>query len=218
MESALHQTTHVACLFDPLCGWCYGAGPALARLALQPGIRLELVPVGLFTGEYARAMDSGFAAYAWANDQRIEQLTGQRFSQDYRSKVLQNRGQPFDSGPATLALSAVHLCAPERELEALKVIQKARYVDGEDVTTKAILVAILDGLGLETAAQGFREPDAALIAINENRLVAGQADMRSFSVEGVPALVVTRGGQRRLLRGNHLFGSFDKLLAGLAAV
>ena len=41
----------VTYLFDPLCGWCYGAGPALERLAQLDDVTLELMPTGLFAGE-----------------------------------------------------------------------------------------------------------------------------------------------------------------------
>lgn len=105
-------------VFDPLCGWCYGAGAAVAALEDVPGLEVELLPSGLFSGEGARSMDDSFAAYAWSNDQRIERLTGQPFSGRYRSKVLADRQQRFDSGAATLALTAVALISPQRELEA----------------------------------------------------------------------------------------------------
>jgi putative protein-disulfide isomerase len=38
--------TTVTYLFDPLCGWCYGASPTIQRLALQGDIRLELATLG----------------------------------------------------------------------------------------------------------------------------------------------------------------------------
>ncbi|GAB2835940.1 hypothetical protein GCM10027276_43070 [Comamonas piscis] len=51
-------------LFDPLCGWCYGAGPVLDLLSQRGGEHLQLLPSGLFAGEGARPMDGAFAAYA----------------------------------------------------------------------------------------------------------------------------------------------------------
>ena len=66
-------------LFDPLCGWCYGAGPALEKLAQLDGVTVDLAPTGLFAGGASRPMDKHFAAYAWQNDQRIARLTGQPF-------------------------------------------------------------------------------------------------------------------------------------------
>lgn len=152
MSIALHY------LFDPLCGWCYGAAPAIEALSSEPGITIELRPTGLFSGAGARAMDDGFAAYAWSNDQRIEQFTGQPFSEVYRQQVLGDRRQRFDSTAATLALTAVQSTAPARELEALKTIQRARYVDGKDVSSLTTLVELLTALGLAPAAARLSPP------------------------------------------------------------
>jgi putative protein-disulfide isomerase len=107
----MSATTHITDLFDPLCGWCYGASAALENLAARPDFTIALAPTGLFSGAGGRPMDDGFAAYAWANDQRISRLTGQPFGEDYRRNVLGDRTRLFDSGPATLALTAV---APRR--------------------------------------------------------------------------------------------------------
>lgn len=134
-------------IFDPLCGWCYGASAALAAVADSAAVHLNLLPSGLFSGDGARTMDDDFAAYAWSNDQRIAHLTGQPFSERYRDQVLANRQQRFDSGPATLALTAVALTAPQREADALKAIQQARYVEGRDITDIDTLAAILASLG-----------------------------------------------------------------------
>ena len=65
-------------------------------------------------------MDAQFAAYAWQNDERIARLTGQPFSEIYRSRVLGHTGGMFDSAPATLGLIAVRVTEPAREREALR--------------------------------------------------------------------------------------------------
>jgi putative protein-disulfide isomerase len=52
--------TTVTYLFDPLCGWCYGASTTIQRLELQRDIRLELAPTGLFASD-ERMMDAAFA-------------------------------------------------------------------------------------------------------------------------------------------------------------
>ncbi|MEO8806772.1 MAG: hypothetical protein ABI433_11870 [Burkholderiaceae bacterium] len=74
------MSTTVTYLFDPLCGWCYGASPAVQRLGKLNDIRLELAPTGLFSGRGGRPMDASFTAYAWSNDERIEKLTDQLFT------------------------------------------------------------------------------------------------------------------------------------------
>ena len=69
---------NVTYLFDPLCGWCYGAAPALRQISAMPDVSLTLAPSGLFCDSGSRVMDAAFAAYAWRNDQGIERLSGQR--------------------------------------------------------------------------------------------------------------------------------------------
>ena len=41
-------------LYDPLCGWCYGATPAVAGLLAVSGVTIELLPTGLFSSDGAR--------------------------------------------------------------------------------------------------------------------------------------------------------------------
>lgn len=200
-------------LFDPLCGWCYGAMPALSALSEVPAVNIELLPTGLFAGEGARPMNAEFAAYAWSNDQRIEGLTGQRFTEQYRERVLGDRQRLFDSGPATLALTAVSLTAPDRELEALNAIQTARYVDGQDTTSLETLAGVLRGLGLEQAAVLVAQPDEGLLSATQSRTDRARALMREFGAHGVPTLVVESGAKRWVV--NHAaFYSNPSALAG----
>ncbi|MDR3452404.1 MAG: DsbA family protein [Rhodoferax sp.] len=193
MDKPLHY------LFDPLCGWCYGAAPAVTGLQAQPGIDIELLPTGMFSGDGARPMDDAFAAYAWSNDQRIEGLTGQRFSERYRDQVLGNRQQRFDSGPATLALTAVSVTDPARELESLKAIQHARFVAGSDVTSLANLADLLNALDLGRAAARLTHLDADLLGVNQARTERARALMRELGARGVPTLVAESGTKRWVL-------------------
>ncbi|MDT3377430.1 DsbA family protein [Labrys neptuniae] len=216
MSTPLSSDPTVTYLFDPLCGWCYGASPMLQRLRAA-GVSVSPAPTGLFTGSGARPMDAGFAAYAWSNDQRIERLTGQPFTEAYRNQVLDAENGLFDSGPATLALSAVALAEPERELDALAAIQAGRYVQGLDTTSLACLVAILREAGFPAAADRLATPDEALLAANRARIAQGRALMASLGAKGVPALVTRQDGRQRLIASNALFGSFDNLVSHLNA-
>ena len=81
----------------------------------------------------------------------------------------------------------------DREMDALKAIQAARYIDGTDITRVDALVAILQSLGLVQAAARLSAADSELMAANSARqaqgialrLFAPHADMRI--VDGVPA-------------------------------
>lgn len=209
-------TVTVTYLFDPLCGWCYAAAPALKFLQAQEGVEVVLAPTGLFAGAGARPMDAQFAAYAWANDQRIQQLTGQPFTQAYRDQILGAANGRFDSGPATLALTAVAQTAPERELDALHALQHARYVDGRDTTDAGVIAEALRGLDLAQAAALALAPDAALRARTTERVAHAQATLRTVGARGVPQLVVAeQGGALRALSGDALLGPRERLLAQL---
>ncbi|MDE5443082.1 DsbA family protein [Bradyrhizobium sp. CSA207] len=202
-------------LFDPLCGWCYGADPTLEKLAQLDDVTLALMPTGLFAGEGARAMGAQFAAYAWQNDRRIARLTGQPFSERYRGEVLGKLGGMFDSAPATLGVIAVRATEPARELEALKAIQHARYVDGQDIVSLTGVSNILRSAGLPAAAERVRAQDSELMQTYRREIQAAQFEMQRFGISGVPALLVGDGAERHLLPGNLLFGRFDLLISQL---
>lgn len=209
--------TTITYLFDPLCGWCYGAAPAIERLAKQENILLELAPTGLFAGHAGRVMDAAFADYAWANDMRIEKLTGQRFTPEYRSHILGKPGSRFDSAAATIALSAVAMSVPERELDALRLLQEARYLYAQDTCDWSVVTTVLRNNNFNRAADSLASPDDALRDRHRKRIRNSQEMMHSFGVQGVPALIISDGQGSRLLRSNALYTSFDTLLSDIAA-
>ncbi len=211
----MNKTLHY--VFDPLCGWCYGASATVSAVSEQPGVALRLLPSGLFASQGARTMDEDFASYAWSNDQRIEKLTGQPFSERYRSGVLADREQRFDSGPATLALTAVALTAPERELDALKAIQRARYVDGLDITRLDTLVSVLEALGLAPAAARLATPDTTLQQANRARIGEAQALLQTFGARGVPTFILEEDGHRELLHASAVYSDPQAFIDQLAA-
>lgn len=212
------DATRLTYLFDPLCGWCYGASPVLRALADHVGYTVVPAPSGLFCGERGRPMNDEFAAYAWTNDQRIARLTRQRFTEQYRRDVLGNRASRLDSAPATLALTAVALTAPEREFDALESIQTARYVSGRDVTNSAVLGDILESLDLTRAAQLIVAPTEDLVSANRARIESSRALMRQFGVSGVPALIVGDDAGGRLLDSPALFVRVEELIARLQSL
>ncbi|MDO4248260.1 MAG: hypothetical protein Q4C79_04740 [Neisseria sp.] len=186
-------------LFDPLCGWCYGAKPAIEAVAAR--FPVELVPTGLFYRS-GRVMDADFAQYAWGNDERIERLTGQPFSTAYRENVLQGGGR-FDSENSLLALTAVRQTAPEKELALLGALQTARYVDGRDNADWGVIDDVMQSQGLGDAVPKLHEPqtEQALLA----RINFGQQLARRLGASGVPQLAAERDGRFELLPGRLLF-------------
>ncbi len=219
LEGGFMSTRHpVSYLFDPLCGWCYGAAPMIARLRAEADIDLTSVPSGLFAEDGAFPASEAFAAHAWSADQRIAAMTGQVFSDAYRRDVLGNQAAHIDSGPATLALAAVRRTEPDREWEALKAIQAARYVDGLDNGDAATVGRILADAGFGAAVLRYRDPDAALLSAYRAIIDEGRSLMRRFAIRGVPALILGQGDSARPLGADYLFGGVGRLLDVIRSV
>jgi len=206
----------VTYLFDPLCGWCYGASPMLEKLA-DAGLDVGLLPTGLFSGTGARPLDAQFAAYAWSNDQRIERLTGQSFTQAYLQNVLNARGTLLDSASATLGINAASLADTRRRLDALRAIQRARYVDGRDVVTVEGVAAVLIDAGMTEAAAILKSPTEEFMAAHRESISRGRTLFQRLHADGVPSLAVIRNDAPRLIGSNALFGNYDNLIAHIRA-
>lgn len=211
------KAVSVTYLFDPLCGWCYGASSVIQRLDALDEFSITLSPTGLFADSNSRLMDAGFAEFAWSNDLRIGTLTGQPFSEAYRRQILEDHTRRFDSGPATRALSAVAMTEPSRELGALGAIQRGRYVEGLDITDLEVLARTLTGMGLNQAASLLLAQDDGLLSHSRERVRVAQGSMAQMGTSGVPALVIGTGKQRRLISSNALFGSWEGLFKDLRA-
>ncbi|MCA0942865.1 hypothetical protein LCM08_24825 [Salipiger pacificus] len=180
-------------LFDPLCGWCYGASLGLERLNAT-GIAIELLPTGLFSGRGGREMDADFASYAWSNDQRIAQMTGVTFSDVYRRLVLEAGGL-FDSSLATLAVTAAGgPGAPERR-HALRALQLGRYVEGRSLTSVVSVSDMLMDAGLHEAAALLQDMPDALADRVRAETERAQLLMQGLGARGVPTLARLRNGK-----------------------
>ncbi|MCT8566558.1 disulfide bond formation protein DsbA [Glaesserella parasuis] len=184
-----------------LCGWCYGASATLQKLnEIYP---LTLTPTGLFY-QSGRKMDADFASYAWGNDQRIEKLTGQPFSQAYLENVLQGQGE-FNSANSLLALTAVQQIAPEQELAVLSALQTARYVDGLDNADFAVVEQVLHKLNLSQAVS-LLSKQSTQTALAQ-RLQFGQQLAHHCGVQGVPQLIVEKDERLHIVPSQLLYGT-----------
>ena len=77
---------HLSYVFDAYCGWSHGfSGTVLEVAARHPGLRVEVVSGGLFTG--GRRVPIGSFGYIGGANAKISELTGAEFGEAYERLI-----------------------------------------------------------------------------------------------------------------------------------
>lgn len=140
-------------LYDPLCGWCYGASPLLAAAREVTGLDVRLHGGGMMTDANRQPVGAGLRHYVMPHDLRIAQLTGQPFGKDYFDGLLRDTSAVFDSAPPTAAVLAAE-ALDGLGAAMLARIQRAHYVEGRRIAERPVLLELGAELGL---GEGFAE-------------------------------------------------------------
>ena len=173
-EARLHY------IYDPLCGWCYGASP-LVRAAR------DLMPVvahggGMLAGSRRTQISPEQRDHIRSNDLQIARLTGQPFGERYLHGLLEDRSVWFDSEPPTAAVLAAEEMGGSG-LDMLARLYAAHYVDGlriADTPTLLSLAAEL-GLGKEAFAAALKTAHTHTdLHFSESRELLARVGARGF--------------------------------------
>lgn len=170
---------------DPMCSWCYGFAPEMARIraATTDQADLLLFAGGLrpFTKEPVDEHMRGYLAKTWA---RIGEITGQPFVEG----AVQREGFVYDTEPASRAIVTIRLLAPGREYDYLVAIQRAFYAGGKDITQAETLADTAESLGIDRAAflSAFAGEAMREATLDDFRVA------QRFGIDGFPTLVLHR--------------------------
>jgi putative protein-disulfide isomerase len=137
-------------IYDPLCGWCYGAEPLVWAAAGVPGLDLEMHAGGLWP-EPTRLPDST-RRYIKEADARVGQMSGQPYGEPHFAGLLFDPELVLDSRPTTAAVLAAQALDPAGGLAMLRAIQHAHYEHGKHVVRRDVLVDAAAGIGLDRSA------------------------------------------------------------------
>ncbi|MGS3141900.1 DsbA family protein [Aeromonas sanarellii] len=175
-------------VYDPLCGWCYGAAPLLRAAAGIPGLRIALHAGGLWLGARRQPMGQALRDHVRPHDERIHALTGQPFGERYFNELLLNEGLLLDSEPPIRAILALDELGGDG-LALLHRIQETHYGEGNWVGSPARLTALAQEQGVqpEAFAQACQRVDLA------GHLADSQAWLRRLGGQGFPTLGLMRG-------------------------
>ncbi|AKP91616.1 DsbA family protein [Achromobacter ruhlandii] len=191
-------------IYDPLCGWCYGAAPLVQAARGISGLTIEAHGGGMMTGGNRQPVTEALRRYVMPHDERIASLTGQVFGPDYFDGLLRDSGAVFDSAPPTTAILAAQALAG-RGLDLLHRLQQAHYIEGRRIADPAELRRLAVEIGLDEAA--FQAAYAATEgAATERHIAQSREWLARVRGSGFPTLALERDGVFALLEPARFLG------------
>lgn len=189
------MTTSLHYIYDPLCGWCYGAAP-LVKAAREI---LRVVPHGggMMSGAHRQTITPQLRAYVRQHDERIAQLTGQPFGNGYIDHLLNDASAVLDSEPPTAAMLAAEEIAG-RGLDMLAQLQIAHYVEGRRISEPEVSIEIAAELGLDPAHFAEARDRLAGKALQEH-FRETRALMAEVGAQGFPSFVLQTGDRLQVV-------------------
>lgn len=182
-------------IYDPLCGWCYGAKPLVQ--AARTVLPVVAHGGGMMTGRNRQPVSPQLRDYVMPHDHRIAEYTGQPFGEAYFEGLLRDHSAVFDSAPPIAAILAAQALTGQG-LELLGRLQTAHYVEGRRIADKDVLLALAEETGFDRATF-----DKAFEQATEGELQDHIKDSRGLLAkvggQGFPTLVLEQDGQFKLI-------------------
>jgi putative protein-disulfide isomerase len=179
-------------IYDPLCGWCYGAKPLLQ--AAQAVLPVIAHGGGMMTGANRQKVSPQLRNYVMPHDRRIAEYSGQPFGEAYFEGLLRDHTAVFDSASPIAAVLAAEQMAG-RGLELLGRLQSAHYMEGRRIADESVLFELAHGMELdrETFESAFRAADT------EGHIRHSRALLAKVGGQGFPTLALEHNDQFTLI-------------------
>jgi putative protein-disulfide isomerase len=186
-------------IYDPLCGWCYGAKPLVE--AARTVLPVIAHGGGMMTGANRQQVSPQLRNYVMPHDRRIAEYTGQPFGHAYYEGLLRDESAVFDSAPPIAAVLAAEQLGGNG-LELLGRLQTAHYVEGRRIADQTVLLELARSLGLEAGA--FQ---ATLDAVDvAGHIKASRALLAEVGGQGFPTFALESDGHFTLVDVGPWFG------------
>jgi putative protein-disulfide isomerase len=191
-------------LYDPFCGWCYGAAPLVSAAAEIDGVEIKPHGIGMLSGDQSKMMSGEWRDFVRPHEERITAYSQQEFADAYVTGVLDHEDVLLDSSPPTAAmLTAEKLDG--RGIEMLKRLQIAYYQEGRAIADPKVIEQVAAELGFEP--QQFMKvfDDVSKTPLNAH-LAQSKALMSLLQARGVPSLALEIDGRFEPLHLGHYLG------------
>jgi putative protein-disulfide isomerase len=187
------QTPVLHYLYDPFCGWCYGAAPMVSAAREIPDLKIQAHGVGLLSGDKVQMMSPEWVDFVRPHEARIHAFSKQQFGDAYVHGVQEHQDVLLDSSPPIAAM----LVAEEfdgRGVAMLKRLQTAYYQEGRAIADHVVIGEIAEELGYERHV--FLTRLEAVLTSNVNDHIALSNDMlKTLNMRGFPAFAVEIDGE-----------------------
>ncbi|CEL27022.1 DsbA family protein [Pseudomonas sp. A1230] len=179
-------------IYDPLCGWCYGAKPLVE--AAQLVLPVSAHAGGMMSGANRQSVSPQLRNYVMPHDRRIAEYTGQPFGEAYFDGLLRDHTAVFDSTPPIAAVLAAE-AIDGRGLEVLGRLQAAHYLEGRRIADESVLLELASDLGYaeEIFQPAFKSVDT------EQHIKASRALLAQLGGQGFPTLALEHDGHYTLI-------------------
>lgn len=180
---------------DPMCSWCYGFVPEIAKAkeTLGEQVDFQLVMGGLrpYNTETMADLES-FLEEHWTD---VEKRSGQKFNH----AILKDHSFVYDTEPASRAVVTIRNLKPTAEFSFFKEVQKAFYADNKNIHDVNIYLPLCDKYQVDKEA--FRkafQSQQMKDATRDDFKLSGALGIRGF-----PSLVLKKGEEYFLITNGY---------------
>ena len=188
---------------DPMCSWCYGFGPELAKLRNElQGVPFSMIMGGLRDGEIFDEVKLKNHLGYW---QAVHEATGLPFD----DTALSQKAFNYTTEPACRTVVAVRGIDKTKEYNAYTALQKAFYAEGRDITQEDVIAEVIDAIGIDKTLflKRFRSETVTTAA------AADKQKARTYGVSSFPTLIIIdKQGHMSQIRGYKKFEELTALI------
>lgn len=188
-------------VYDPFCGWCYGAAPMITAATAIPRLEIQAHGVGMLSGDKSKLMSGEWRDFVRPHEARITAFSKQTFADAYVQGVLEHENVQLDSSPPIAAmLTAQQLSG--RGIEMLKRLQFAYYQEGQAIADRGVIAGIANELGFEP--ESFMTTFDLITADSlQDHIDRSNGMLESLNARGFPAFALEIDGQMEVLAMGH---------------
>ncbi len=169
---------------DPMCSWCWGFAPVMARIDDSFDIPVRVVVGGLRPGDRAEPLDRvrSMLEHHW---EQVAAASGQPFDHS----ALQRTDWMYDTLVPDIAVVTMRSMGSTETLRFLETVQKAFYAEGIDVTDPDVYTDLVTGFPVD--------PESFIAALRSVEMLgAAEQDFKEaqwLGATGFPTLLLRDG-------------------------